>query len=300
MNFIPNLYLKIGLILAAIACLGAYHIYQVFKHKKPCLAVFDTPTQEQVKTTLKQITDSQSTLGTTLKDQLAEQNSQLVARIPKAFTQVHPIQWENAMKAVQKLKENDDLLCENPVIPVSDDELISLIYSTLAEYNINPARIEIEFVTTPQSFLSACQGLEKNKIRHIMRVNRQVVNKKSAEVVEAYLRHEIQHLLTYDAIELMIIKDVLEKNEITAQEYYANEDFIELKKFKEYRADLLAATKGMSTAQAFMEDMEERIKQYPHEQVNPSHATHPTETQRKEALANLMHYLQEENKPVIA
>lgn len=300
MNFILKSYVKISLILAAIAALSIYPIYQSFRAKKHCVTVFSTPSQDQVKETIQKISNDKSTLAMTLKEQLAEQNSQLVARIPVAFTQVHPTQWENAMKAIQTLKENDDLLCQNPVIPHSNDELITLMYTTLAEYGINLSRIEIEFVTTPQSFLSACQGLNKNKVRHIMRVNREAVNKKSQEVVQAYLRHEIQHLLTYDAIELMIIKDVLEKNGITAEQYYINEDFIELKKFKEYRADLLAATKGMNTAQAFMEDMEERIKQYPHEQTNPSHATHPTETQRKQALANLAQYLQEEAKLVIA
>ena len=182
-----------------------------------------------------------------------------------------------------------------------DDEFSNIIYATLAEYGINPTRMEIEFVNTPQSFLSACQGLAaKNKVRHIIRVNQEQVNKKSPEVALAYLRHEIQHLLTYDAIELMIIKDVFEKNDISPEDYYANPDFIELKKFKEYRADLLAATKDMSTAQAFMEDMQERIKLYPHEQENPSHSTHPTEKQRHHALANLATYLQEEAKQITA
>ena len=300
MKFLTHNYAKIGLILAAIASLAAYPIYQAIKRKKPCVVVFSTPTAQQVKDTLQEISDSQSTLESTLKEQLEHENSQLLAQIPLSFTQVHPMQWENAMRAVQKLKANDDLLCTNPVVPASDDELITLIYTTLAEYNINPSRVEIEFVTTPDSFLAAAQGLEKNKIRHIMRVNRPAVEQKSPEVITAYLRHEIQHLLTYDAIELMIVKDVLEKNEITAQEYYANQDFIELKKFKEYRADLLAATKGMSTANAFMQDMEERIKEFPHEQLNPSHATHPTETQRKNAIANLAQYLQPQNTQVTA
>lgn len=294
MHFIPKLYLKISLFLATIAALSAYPIYQSFKAKKPCLAVFKAPTQEQIKDTLKEITNADSTVAATLKEQLIEENNQLLARIPAAFPEIHPMQWQNAMKSVQKLKDNDDLLCENPVIPESDDEIITLIYTTLAEYGINPARVEIEFVTTPQSFLSACQGLANGKIRHIMRVNREAVNKKTQEVVIAYLRHEIQHLLTYDAIELMIVKDVFTKNDISPEQYFATDAFIELKKFKEYRADLLAATKNLDTAQAFMQDMEERIKQFPQEQVNPSHSTHPTETQRKQALANLAQYMQQE------
>lgn len=299
MKFIPNLYLKIALILAPIAALGIYPIYQAFKPKSDCIAVFSTPTQGQVKATLKSIDKSQSTLEQTLRAQLADENSQLLARILVAFPQVHPTQWENAMKTIQQFKENDDLLIANPEVPVTEDELSNLIYATLAEYGINPARIEIEFVSTPQSFLSACQGLSNKKVRHIMRANRKAVAQKSPETVLAYLRHEIQHLLSYDAIELMIVKDVLEKNEITAEQYYAAPAFIEFKKFKEYRADLLAATNGIETAQAMMDDMEERIKQFPHEQVNPSHATHPTETQRKQALANLTQYMQE-NKQVMA
>lgn len=300
MKFIPQLYLKIALILAPIAALSLYPIYQTFRAQKATIEVFTTPSKAQVGTTLKKITQAEDTLENTLSQQLAEENNRLMAHILDAFPQIHPLQWENAMKAIQKFKDTDELITNDPKIPASDDELITLIYTTLAEYGINPARIEIEYVSTPQSFLSACQGLAGKKVRHIMRVNRKAVAEKSPEVVEAYLRHEIQHLLTYDAIELMIVKDVLEKNEITAAEYYTNPAFIEFKKFKEYRADLLAATKGIDTAQAMMDDMEERIKKYPHEQINPSHATHPTETQRRQALANLSHYLQAEKQPVIA
>lgn len=297
---IPHFHPKIALILAITAALGLYPVYRAFKAKKTGIEVFCTPSKVQVETTLQKIAQSESTLENTLSQQLAEENNRLMAQIPIAFPQIHPVQWENAMKTIQKFKDTDDLITNDPIIPVSDDELVALIYTTLAEYGINPARIEIEYVNTPQSFLSACQGLAGKKVRHIMRVNRKAVAEKSPEVVESYLRHEIQHLLTYDAIELMIVKDILEKNEITAQEYYLNPTFIELKKFKEYRADLLAATHGMDTAQAMMNDMEERIKKYPHEQINPSHATHPTETQRRQALANLSHYLQAEKQPVIA
>lgn len=301
MSIFTNTYSKIALALATLAALGTYHVYKSLKKQKSCIAVFAHPSKEQIEQTIQEITNSEDNLATTLKEQLLQENTQLLARIPLAFPQIHPLQWENAMKAVQKIKENDDLLCENPIIPAKQkEEFINIIYATLAEYGINPARVEIEFVSTPQSFLSACQGLNGNKVRHIIRVNLEQVNKKSAEVALAYLRHEIQHLLTYDAIELMIIKDIFEKNEISAQEYYINPDFIELKKFKEYRADLLAATKDMSTAQAFMQDMEERIKLYPHEQVNPSHATHPTETQRKQAIANLAQYMQIEKQHVVA
>ena len=301
MKFNSNPYFKIAVVIAALAALSIYPIYRSLKQQKPCLAVFNTPTPEQVQQTIKEITHSEQTVASTLYEQLVDENDQLLARIPQAFAQIHPLQWENAMKALKKIKDADDLLCENPIIPApTNDEFTNIIYATLAEYQINPARVEIEFVNTPQSFLSACQGLEKNKVRHIIRVNKKVVSSKSPEVALAYLRHEIQHLLTYDAIELMIIKDLFEKNEISPEKYYTNAAFIELKKFKEYRADLLAATKGMSTAQAFMEDMQERMKLFAHEQENPSHSTHPTEKQRHQALANLANYLQEEAKQITA
>lgn len=302
MSIFTNTYSKIALALATLAALSLYPIYKSLNKQKPCIAVFANPSKQQVEQTIQEITNSEGNLATTLKEQLVQENTQLLARIPLAFPQIHPLQWENAMKSVQKIKANDDLLSKEPIniAQLDVNDFSNVIYATLAEYGINPARVEIEFVSTPQSFLSACQGLNGNKVRHIIRVNLEQVNKKSPQVALAYLRHEIQHLLTYDAIELMIIKDVFEKNEISPEEYYINPDFIELKKFKEYRADLLAATKDMSTAQAFMEDMEERIKLYPHEQVNPSHATHPTETQRKQAIANLAQYMQIEKQHVIA
>ncbi len=294
MTITMNKFVKMGLILAILAAITSYPLYEAFRAKNPCLALFCEPQAHEIEQTLQQIEQAQTTVAHTLKEQLTQENSQLLTRIPLAFPQIHPVQWENAMKALQRLKNNDNLVSPNGEIPAAHHPFITTIYTTLAEYGINPARVEIEYVKTPQSFLSACQSFEKGKIRHIIRVNMSEVEKKSDEVALAYLRHEIQHLLTYDAIEMMIVKDVLEKNDVSSEEYYADPDFIALKKFKEYRADLLAAAHGMDTAQAFMHDMQERIKKFPHEQTNPTHSTHPTETERHAAITNLVKYMEQQ------
>lgn len=302
MNFTYTTYQKALFILIALGALSAYPAYRAFQalNSSNKLILFEEINDKAiVAQTVEQIAQKGSNIASTLKEQLDAEQKALLEEIKKEFS-IPSEKWESALATIEALKERDSLITQEPIIPATDEPFFATIYETLAAYSIDPMRVEIELVDTPQSFLAACQGMSKGGVRHIMRVNLAEVAKRTPESQVAFLKHEIIHLLNYDVIELMVIKTLLESCGIKPEEYNNSPAFIAVKKHKEFRADLLAASDSIETAQALNEDFEARIKQFPHEQENPSHCTHPTETQRLQAMNGLISYLEAEKQSQLA
>jgi Zn-dependent protease with chaperone function len=296
--FIKNYSLKkkifIGLLL--FGAISAFPIYKTFIAKpKNQLAIFiDLPTETEIKETVQSITAEKSSVTQMLAQQLQEEYDQLFANIQKEFPSE---QWESLKAVLENIKSKDQLLTDNPIVVENnkDHPFVTIIKKTLASYNIDPSKVAIEIVDTPQSFMAAGQGFEKGSVRHLIRINLSAIAKKSDDVLLAFLKHEIMHLLNYDGITGMFIKDLLKKNGITQDQISQSPSLIAFKKFQEYRADLLAAD-NPETAQSLIKDFEKIIELHPNEQTNPTHSTHPTETQRKQAITQLLTYLNVENE----
>lgn len=292
---------KLLLALLLLGALSAFPLYHAFTPTKKNLAIFTAkPTQQQIQETVQSIATQGSTVVETLAEQLTTEYEGHIANIQKEFPLV-PEQWASMRAVLEEIKSHDQLLTDNPSIPVDshDHPFIKTIKETLASYTIDPARVTIELVDKPQSFMAAGQGYEKGSVRHFLRINLEAIAKKSEDVQLAFLKHEIMHLLNYDGIEGMFIKDLLKKNGITAEQISSSPSLIAFKKFQEYRADLLAAD-SPEIAASLIKDFEKVIALHPYEQVNPSHTSHPTETQRKEAVTHLLSYLNAETNTKLA
>lgn len=301
MNLALTHYKYILALIAAFGALGTVTLYHVLsKQSQTTLQIFGTaPSQNKIMQTVQKLADEKISVADTLHEELNTQNDRLLADIQNAF----PCdQWEQMLQAVKTIIDADDLLMEYPVVThaAGDHPFIKKIREILASYNINPARVSIELVDTPQSFLAAGQGYFNGKVTHSIKVNLAEVLKRSADVQEAFLRHEIMHLLHYDSLYRMFIKDLLEKNGITKDVYSKHPAFIAYQRHKEYRADLLAAACDPEVAQSFIADFDRIIALHPHEQTNPSHVTHPTETQRQQAVAQLLSYMNAEQQQTLA
>lgn len=298
---ITNNYIYIIAIAALAAALIALPIhYALIPKQTATLQIFDTaPSAHKVTNTVQTLAQKGSCVADALHEELNTQNDSLIADLQTAF----PCdQWEQMLQAVKTIIDADDLLTENPVVKHSagDHPFIKKIREILASYHINPARVSIQLVDTPQSFLAAGQGYCNGKVSHSIKVNLVEVLKRPADVQEAFLRHEIMHLLHYDSLYRMFIKDLLEKNGITKDVYSKHPAFIAYQRHKEYRADLLAAACNPEVAQSFITDFDRIIALHPHEQTNPSHVTHPTETQRQQAVSQLLSYMNAEKQQIVA
>ncbi len=279
----------------ALGTLSAFPIYHAFIVKpKNNLALFTAhTTQEEIKETVEAISTQGSTVAQTLAEQLQEEHARLMANIETEFPSE---QWAGMKAVLEKIKTNDTLIIENPVAThdPKDHPFINTIKQTLVSYTIDPSRVSINLVDTPGSFMAAGQGFENGKVTHSIRVNLAEVERKSEDVQLAFLKHEIMHLLNYDGLEGMFIKDVIQKSGKSLDQITSSASYIAFKKFKEYRADLLAAD-NPRIAESLIKDFEKIIELHPHEQTHPTHASHPTETQRKQALAQLVNYFEAEN-----
>ena len=286
--------------LLMVGALSAFPIYKAFIAKpKNQLALFiDLPTDAEIKETVQTINSEQSSVTQMLAQQLQEEYDRLFTNIQNEFPCE---QWASLKTVLENIKAQDQLLTDNPVVIENkqDHPFVTTIKKTLASCNIDPSKVAIEHADTPQSFMAAGQGFENGTVRHFIRINLSAISKKSDDVAQAFLKHEIMHLLNYDGITMMFIKDLLKKNGITQEQITKSPAIIAMRKFQEYRADLLAADNS-ETAEALIKDFEKIIELHPNEQSNPSHSSHPTETQRKQAMTQLLTYLNAENSMKMA
>ena len=135
---------------------------------------------------------------------------------------------------------------------------------------------------------------------HDLEINIPRISEHAPEIQEAIIRHEIMHLLNYDPLTRAYIEVMLLENGIKAKEFMKEPAIQNFYKHQEFRADLLAACDGMSTAQAFQKDFEHYIETYPQDQVADACTTHPSDAQRLQAVTQLISYMEAENKIKLA
>ncbi len=280
--------------------LCAFPFYKAFvATPKNQLAIFCVlPTEAEIKETVQSINAQELTVIQALAAQLQEEHQRLFAEIQREFPSE---QWASLQEVLDTIKSHDQLFTDEPVVTLDahDHPFVKVIKETLASYRIDPSKVTIEYVDTPQSFMAAGQGYQKGSVNHFLRINVAAVEKKSDDVLLAYLKHEIMHLINYDGITMMFIKDLLKKNGITQEQIATSASLIAFKKFQEYRADLLAAD-NPEIAESLIQDFEKIIELHPDEQSNPTHTSHPTETQRKQAVTHLLTYLKAETNITLA
>lgn len=274
----------------------AYLTYSFSPKKKLSpIAFLDTTATSIIESRIKRLSEENKTVIDALQADLETEYQKGLAALQQEFN-IPPKDWNAVINILTTLEEKDDLISPNPIksnIQAIQNPFIKKLYKVLEEYSINPSRIKIEYVDSPGSFISAGQGYFDKKVTHVLRLNMKVIEQRTQDIQEAFLRHEIIHLLHYDGLELLFIKELLEQHGVKENVYLKNPAFIEYKKFKEYRADLLAAN-SVAIAESFLKDFANMIKLRPNEQINPTHTSHPTEAQRYNAMSSLHAHLQTE------
>ena len=172
------------------------------------------PSQEQIQTAIIEINNAESTVATTLEQELNAEKDRLIAELQREFP-AHA--WDEVLVEIERLKSEDDLLCDNPIIENAGDdhEAVKKARTLLAEYGINPAKVNVYSVDEPSngSFASAGQGYD-GTIIHELKINIAKFSTLSNEIQEAIIRHEIMHLLNYDSLEYIFITTLLEEIDI--------------------------------------------------------------------------------------
>ena len=224
------------------------------------------------------------------QEQLAIHDAALRA-IKKGF-QVPDDEWNSYMNAVRDTIACDDLMgpSKNSIDP-RQPSIIQHTQKILGQYGINADRVCIKQVTGEQSKAEAIQDIqeETGKVLHTIEINVEWFNKSPLAMQEAFIRHEIMHLLNYDCIEEGYIVYLLESLGYENDYCVHHPAMIHYRQAREIRADLLAACHASPIAQALHDHYahyEKKFKQYNN---NPEQwLSHPPFTTRKHELASLL------------
>lgn len=253
--------------------------------------------------TVQGICSEGSCVEDTLKQELAQEQDRLIEKIKETYPLTEE-KWNNALFQIDLAIAQDTLTTDKPIVKNNpkDPAIIKKAREILASYNIDPARVTIKIINDPKTKTNAAsyQGFVDNAVVHDLEINIPRISEHAPEIQEAIIRHEIMHFLNYDPLTRAYIEVMLLENGIKAKEFMKEPAIQNLYKHQEFRADLLAACHGMSTAQALQKDFAHYIKTYPQDQVAENCITHPSDAQRLQAVTQLVGYLEAESKIKLA
>lgn len=229
-----------------------------------------------------------------LEKQLSEEHIRLLDSIQHAFS-ISATEWHDTLEKIKKIKQSDTLVIANPKMfsNPTEDPLIIKTRKILLSFAIDPKRVTIFTINEPNNACDAATGQCYNKgiVEHYIRLNTAQLKNRPEDVQEALLTHEIMHLLNYDSLEQIYIETLLKNKGIDSKVYHAHPAFVAYCKHLEFRADLLAGSQDITTAQNLKKVFQLQIERDPNEK---STLTHPSYTQRSAAMDKLMSHLKTE------
>lgn len=216
--------------------------------------------------------------------------------------------WSQFIGNCQAFIEHDDLMGAGAsTVKENDHQLIKFAKNTLVEYGINPERVIVQNVSVSGSPCNGTQLLANmdsltyspdNKIVHYLNLNLSWLKEFDKDIQQAFIRHEIMHLINYDSIEGAYVTTMLEYLGYKPEEYALKQSRIDYCHQRELRADLLAACDHTEAAQALQKFFQASIKKDPRQDVPSLWISHPSDKTRNEQMAQLLNLTN--NQPQVA
>lgn len=303
-----NRYKNFFITIVSLVTISGFGLYRLTSHQyPPCIQLFELATREEIDATVNTLQQQNLSVVTALKDQLQEQHEKLLNRLQNNF-KIENAEWCHMLNNWHTVKGNDCLCIKKSIVKLNpkDHPLLDKARKLLAEYSIDPERVQVKAIHNPQSRSSAAayQGFDYKQLQgqviHLLEINIPVLSQRTKPVQEAILRHEIMHLLNYDPLKLGFIEQLLSKHGITHQDLVHDQAYCNINKHIEFRADLLAACHNVKTALAFQENFNYLIETHPEIQNDPTYfVTHPSDRDRLQAVTQLAHYMQTEQQAIV-
>ncbi len=224
-------------------------------------------------------------------------HDQILAKIKEEF-QISDLNWSQFIGNCHAFIEHDDLMgIGASTIKEDDHDLIKFAKNALVEYGVNPERVIVQNVGMSGSPCNGTQLLENmdsltygpdNKIVHYLNLNLSWLKEYDRDVQEAFVLHEIMHLINYDSIEGAYVTTMLEFLGHKPEEYALKQSRIDYCHQREMRADLLASCDRAPVAQALQKFFQASIKKDPRQDVPSLWISHPSDKARNQQLADLL------------
>lgn len=229
-----------------------------------------------------------------------------LAKIKEEFA-ISDLNWSQFMGNCQAFIEHDDLMGSGvSTVKENDHELIKFAKNALIEYGINPEKVIVQNVSSSGSPCNGTQLLSNmdsltyspdNKIVHYLNLNLSWLKEFDKDIQEAFVRHEIMHLINYDSIEGAYVTTMLEYLGHKPEEYALKQSRIDYCHQRELRADILAACDHTQAIHALQKFFQASIKKDPRQDIPSLWISHPSDKMRNEQMAQL---LTQNNKPLMA
>ena len=214
-------------------------------------------------------------------------HDEALARIKADFA-ISDEKWAFYLDYFEALKASDDLI-GTPIASYTNSDnsdITGLATKIMLEYGINPERVKL--VNSSEGHAEAFQDLdENNKVIHRLELNETWLKGFSKSEQEAFLRHEIMHLINYDSLEASYVCGVLEELGLKSHQYNYAPSMIKYYQQRELRADLLAMIDNADCAQA-MQNYFSECAQHDVAENRIQWTTHPSNEQRAQELAQLI------------
>jgi hypothetical protein len=203
--------------------------------------------------------------------------------------------WQDLIETHFKgLVEADDLMGDSAQSANShDSEIVGFAKQALVDYGVNPDKVAIRLVAQSGSPCRAVQEIvygpnDKNTIAHRLDINEGWVTKYPQAMQQAFIRHEIIHLIHYDSLEGGHIIALLNQLGLQEADYAHKQSIVDYRHQRELRADILSLCDYSTAAKAAQDYFDEAMKKDPQQDDPQVWLTHPSDKKRHEQITQLL------------
>ncbi len=203
--------------------------------------------------------------------------------------------WHDLIESHFKgLVETDDLMGASTHPANSQDpSIVAFAKQALVDYGVNPHKVAIRLVAKSGSPCRAVQEIvygsnNKNTIAHRLDINERWVTQYPQAMQQAFIRHEIIHLIHYDSLEGGHIIALLNQLGLQEADYAHKQSIVEYRHQREMRADILSLCDYCAAAKAAQDYFDAAMKKDPKQDDPQLWLTHPSDKKRHEQITQLL------------
>lgn len=222
------------------------------------------------------------------EESLIVQEKKLLA-VKKAF-KISDESWKNSWDSFYHYVYADDLFEPITYHVEKNDPFEILFDEILLSHGINPKRVELVMVKNDPNFeqAQASQIIDANdRITHKVEINCQIFENSDPGVREVILRHEIMHLICYDALAISYLYEILHNAGYTKEQIVNAPSIIAYNHEMELRADRLSLCFDKSLAEYAADMYKWAAQKIKTEKLNDINISHPTYQQRYQEIKKL-------------
>lgn len=224
--------------------------------------------------------------------ELEQVHDRAVEALRKEF-QVPDHIWNLIIEGQYKELVAEDTLRSAPrgdIFKPGEPALTRMAKKVMSDLGVNPENLTIRLVHNSGGPCRASQDInyEAGTIIHRLDLDEGFMQHHSPAMKEAFIRHEVMHLICYDPLEGNHILAVMEHMNIPRSVYTKKQSMIDYRHQREIRADILSLCDYPEGAQAAKDYFYRLMQNDPHQDEAHLWLTHPSDKKRHQEITQLI------------